>query len=99
MKNYIKAVVTFVFLVVAVTVTPNVSSAASEVNDVTDVIATQLAAPTGVRQIGATKNSVKIEWGAVPGADEYYWSWSLDGISGWSDGQYDWCMRPTDTIY
>lgn len=99
MKNYIKAIVTFVFLVTAVAFMPNTASAASNVNDVTDVIGKQLAAPTGVHQTGAKKDQVDIAWNAVPGADRYYWSWSLDGVSGWSDGKYDWEISPRDTIY
>lgn len=87
MKNYIKAIVTFVFLVTAVVVMPNTVSAA------------QLEVPTGIHQTGATGREIKLAWTAVPGADQYYWSWSLDGISGWSDEAYDWCKTPEDTIY
>lgn len=87
MKNYIKAMVTFVFLAVAVVVLPNTADAAD------------LSVPTGVHQTGATDDQVKLGWDAVPGADRYYWAWSRDGVSGWSDSNYDWSMKPEDTIY
>lgn len=48
---------------------------------------------------GFTGREIKLAWNAVPGADQYYWSWSLDGISGWSDEAYDWSQTPQDTIY
>ncbi len=87
MKNYIKAMVTFVFLLAAAAVMPNTASAA------------ELAAPTGIRQTGATANEVKIVWDAVPGASRYYWSWSANGVSGWSDNMADWSTSPEDIIY
>lgn len=86
MKNYIKAMVTFVFLMAAAAVMPNTASAA------------ELTAPQGVHQTAAAKREVKITWEAVPGADTYFWSWSLDG-SAWSDSGYDWCKSPEDIIY
>lgn len=86
MKNYIKAMVAFVFLMAAAAIMPNTASAA------------QLEVPTGLRQTGATKNEVKVVWDAVPGADRYYWSWSIDG-SGWSEGKYDWNTNPEDILY
>ena len=57
MKNYIKAMVTFVFLMAAAAVMPNTASAA------------ELATPAGVHQTDADKNNVKIVWNAVPDAD------------------------------
>lgn len=87
MKNYIKAIVTFVFLMTAAVVMPNVASAAVP------------ATPTGLQQVDATKSQVKVKWNAVPNADEYWWSWSLDGVSGWSEGKYDYSFNPEDVIY
>ncbi len=86
MKNYIKAMVTFVFLLAAAAVMPNTASAA------------ELAAPTGVHQTDANKNAVKIVWNAVPNADTYLWSWSADGVSGWSEGKYDYSVKPETII-
>lgn len=86
MKNYIKAMVTFVFLMAAAAVMPNTASAA------------ELTVPTGIHQTDADKNAVKIVWNAVPGADTYYWSWSVDG-SAWSDSKYDWCKSPEEILY
>lgn len=60
--------------------------------------AADLAAPTGIHQTGADKRQVSLVWDAVPDADQYYWSWSLDGVSGWSDSGYDWCKQPEDII-
>ncbi len=86
MKNYIKAMVTFVFLMAAAAVMPNTASAA------------ELATPTGVHQTDADKNNVKIVWNAVPNADTYLWSWSADGVSGWSEGKYDYSVKPETII-
>lgn len=79
--------VTFVFLCAAVTVMSNVAGAAAP------------AVPTGLHQTGASNNWVDIAWNAVPNADRYYWSWSADGISGWSDSKNDWNAYPDDTIH
>lgn len=87
MKNFFKVMAAFAFLLVAAAVVPNTASAAD------------LAAPTGVRQIGATNEYVSLAWEAVPGADRYYWSLSKDGVSGWSEGKYDWQVSPEDTVY
>ncbi len=87
MKNFVKVMAAFAFLFVAAAVVPNTASAAD------------LAAPTGVRQVGATNDIVSLAWEAVPGADRYYWSWSKDGVSGWSNGQYDWNVSPEDSVY
>ncbi len=87
MKNFFKVMAAFAFLLVAAAVVPNTASAAD------------LAVPTGIHQTGADKRQVSLVWDAVPGADQYYWSWSLDGVSGWSDSGYDWCKQPEDIIY
>lgn len=71
MRNYVKAIVTFVFLMAAVAFVPNVADAA-------------VGVPGNLRQTGADTNSVKFTWDAVPNADDYQTSWSTDGMS-WSD--------------
>ncbi len=70
MKNYVKAIVTFVFVMAAVAMMPNVADAA----------VTSLAAPTNLRQIAADDDSVTFQWNAVIGADDYEYRYS-DGIS------------------
>ena len=70
----------------AAAVMPNTASAA------------ELATPTGVHQTDADKNNVKIVWNAVPNADTYLWSWSADGVSGWSEGKYDYSVKPETII-
>lgn len=69
MKNYVKAIVTFIFLMAAVAFVPTKSEAA-------------LSAPTNLQQVGASDGYVKFSWGAVVNADNYYYSWS-DGLN-WS---------------
>lgn len=69
MKNYVKAIVTFIFLMAAVAFVPTKSEAA-------------LSAPTNLQQVGASDGYVKFSWGAVVNADDYYYSWS-DGLN-WS---------------
>lgn len=86
MKNYIKAMVTFVFLMAAVAVMPNMASAAEP------------AVPSGIHQTEATGRIVRFVWDAAPGADKYMWSWSKDGVSGWSEGKYDWSTSPLGVI-
>ncbi len=71
MRNYVKAIVTFVFLMAAVAFVPNVADAA-------------VGVPGNLRQTGADTNSVKFTWDAVPNADDYQTSWSTDGMN-WSD--------------
>lgn len=75
MKNYVKAVVTFVFLMAAVAFVPNVADAA-------------VGAPGNLRQTGASASSVKFEWDAVTNADDYETSYSTDGAN-WSDWDSD----------
>lgn len=86
MKNYIKAMITFVFLAVAVVVLPNSASAAD------------LAAPTGLVQRGNSINQVKIGWNEVEDANVYFWSWSRDGVSGWSENNLDRTIHPEKTF-
>lgn len=87
MKNYIKAIVTFVFLMAAAAFMPNVADAAAP------------AVPTGVHQTNASGSCVEIAWNAVPNASRYYVSWSADGVSNWSEpASYDWTTSPSDII-
>lgn len=83
MKNYVKAVVTFVFLMAAVAFMPVVADAA--------------ATPTGLKQTYATSGYVDFSWDAVPNASTYYTSWSADGIT-WSDGETTY-GDPSESIY
>ena len=70
MKNYVKAIVTFIFLMAAVAFVPTTSEAA-------------LSTPTNLRQIRATDSSVEFTWDTVIGASDYYTSIS-DGMA-WSE--------------
>lgn len=70
MKNYVKAIVTFIFMMAAVAFVPTTSDAA-------------LSAPQNVRQTGASTSSVDFTWDTVINAKGYYTSYS-DGMT-WSD--------------
>lgn len=83
MKNYVKAIVTFVFLMAAVAFMPAVADAA--------------AVPTGLKQTKATNSYVDFSWDAVPNASTYYTSWSPDGMT-WSTGETTY-GDPDDTIF
>lgn len=76
MKNYVKAVVSFLFLMVAVAVVPVTSQAA-------------VSAPTNVRQTGAGTGSVEVSWQAVPDAESYFVQWSLDGVTWGKSGEWE----------
>ena len=69
MKNYVKAIVTFIFMMAAVAFVPTTSDAA-------------LSAPQNVRQTGASTSSVDFTWDTVINAKDYYTSYS-DGMT-WS---------------
>lgn len=71
MKNYVKAVVTFVFLMAAVAFVPSVADAA-------------VGVPGNLRQTGAGTSYFEFTWDVIPNADDYQTSWSLDGMN-WSD--------------
>lgn len=86
MKNYVKAIVTFVFLIAAVTFVPAISEAAIA----------SLGAPVGLKQIDASENSVKFSWDAVIGAKDYAVSYS-DGAT-WSQPERVW-TGTDETIY
>lgn len=75
MKNYLKTIVTFIFLMAAVAFVPTTSEAA-------------LSAPTNLQQTEASAGYVKFSWGAVVDADDYYYSWS-DGLN-WSQPKRMW---------
>lgn len=83
MKNYVKAIIGAAFLMAAVVFIPAVSDAA--------------AAPTNLRQTGASRSSVDIVWDAVLDADEYCVQWSNDGVT-WGT-KYDTAYNPKDTTY
>lgn len=70
MKNYVKAIVTFIFMMAAVAFVPTTSDAA-------------LSAPQNVRQTEASTSSVTFTWDTVINAKGYYTSYS-DGMT-WSD--------------
>lgn len=70
MKNYVKAIVAFIFMMAAVAFVPTTSDAA-------------LSAPQNVRQTGASTSSVTFTWDTVINAKGYYTSYS-DGMT-WSD--------------
>ncbi|MGN1205366.1 MAG: fibronectin type III domain-containing protein [Eubacterium sp.] len=70
MKNYVKAIVTFIFLMAAVAFVPTTSKAA-------------LSAPINLKQTGASESSVDFTWDTVIGAYDYYSSIS-DGMT-WSE--------------
>lgn len=84
MKNYIKAIVTFVFMMTAVAIMPGTASAA--------------AVPvTGVHQTAASDGSVKVEWNANVSAEEYYCSWSSDMVNWSTPGRYDGSYSPSES--
>lgn len=87
MKNYLKATVSLLFLVTAITFLPSVAKAAS------------LSAPTGLRQTDASKTSVSLSWEAQVNAEKYYWSWSKDKVNWSTPGSSDYSYNPKDTIY
>ncbi len=66
MKNYVKALAAFVFVLAAMMFVPVTSQA-------------ELKAPTGLKQTKATRTSAAFSWDAVPGADGYYVAASTDG--------------------
>lgn len=72
MKNYVKAIVTFIFLMAAAAFVPTTSEAA-------------LSAPANLKQTGASISSVEFTWDTVIEAEDYYASISNDGVNGWSD--------------
>lgn len=74
MKNYVKAVVSFVFLTMAVAMFPVMSQAA-------------VTAPTNLRQTNAGTGSVEVSWQAVPDAERYWVQWSLDGVTWGTKGE------------
>lgn len=65
MKNYVKAIVTFVFLMVAIAFVPNVADAA-------------VGTPVNLRQTGAGTSYVEFTWDSVPGIDHYETKWRSD---------------------
>lgn len=71
MKNYVKAIVTFIFLMAVAVFVPSTSEAA-------------LSAPANLKQTGASTSSVEFTWDTVIEADDYYTSISNDGVSNWS---------------
>lgn len=77
MKNYVKAIVTFVFLIAAAAFVPVRSEAVAS-----------LGAPGGLKQINASESSIEFSWDAVVGAEDYAVSWS-DGVS-WSEPKRVW---------
>lgn len=79
MKNYVKAIVTFVFLMAAVALVPSVADAA-------------VGVPGNLRQTGADTDSIKFEWSVVVNADDYETSYSTDGLtwSNWDDNWSSW---------
>lgn len=85
MKNYVKAIVSFVFLMAAVAFVPVTSEAA-------------LAAPTNLRQTDADSSSVDVSWEAVPGASTYYVMWSKDGVT-WDPSTAKSAYNPDKTLY
>ena len=78
MKNYLKTIVTFIFLMAAVAFVPTTSEAA-------------LSTPTNLRQTRATDNSVEFTWDTVIGAYDYYTSIS-DGMA-WSEPERAWDIK------
>lgn len=72
MKKLCKVFATFAFATAAMVMLPNTAEAA--------------AVPTNLKQTAASEKSVSFKWDAVVNADEYYTSWSTDGIT-WSDKQ------------
>lgn len=72
MKNYLKTIVTFIFLMAAAAFVPTTSEAA-------------MNAPANLKQTGASISSVEFTWDTVIGAEDYYASISNDGVTGWSE--------------
>lgn len=72
MKNFVKAIVTFAFLMVATAFLPITSQAAS------------LSTPTNITQTNASKTSVSLRWDSIPNADFYSVVYSNDGGMTWS---------------
>lgn len=66
MKNYVKALAAFVFILAAVVFVPVTSQA-------------EVKTPTGLKQTKATRTGVEFSWDAVSGADGYYVAASTDG--------------------
>lgn len=66
MKNYVKALAAFVFVLAAMMLVPVTSQA-------------ELKVPTGLKQTAADRTGVKFSWDAVSGADGYYVAVSIDG--------------------
>lgn len=66
MKNYVKALAAFVFILAAVVFVPVTSQA-------------EIKAPTGLKQTKADRTGVAFSWDAVPGADAYVVAGSTDG--------------------
>ncbi len=83
MRNLTKAIATFALAAAAMVMVPNVADAA--------------AVPANFKQTGASDTSVTFKWDAVPNADEYYTSWSPDGLT-WSDGEKTY-GNADETIY
>ena len=79
MKNYLKTIVTFIFLMAAVAFVPTTSEAA-------------LSTPSNLKQIDATDGSVQFSWEAVPGATRYYTSWG-DSSGNWSTPEYSYDVK------
>ncbi len=75
MKNFFKVMAAFAFLLVAAAVVPNTASAAVP------------SVPSGLHQTDASDRIVRFEWNTIPDVRLYYWSWSVDGVSGWSEGK------------
>lgn len=72
MKKLCKVFAAFAFAAAAMVMVPNAADAAG--------------VPSNLKQTSGTETSVSFKWDAVVNADEYYVSWSADGIT-WSDGQ------------
>lgn len=66
MKNYVKALAAFVFVLAAVMFVPAMSQA-------------EVKVPTGLKQTAADRTNVQFSWAAVPGADGYGVYFSTDG--------------------
>ncbi|MCM1245933.1 MAG: fibronectin type III domain-containing protein [Roseburia sp.] len=89
MKNYVKAIVTFVFLMAAIAFVPNVADAA-----------VKPGTPGNLRQTDADTDYVKFTWDIDVNADDYQTSYSTDGAnwSDWDDVDSSW-YGTTKTIY
>nr|MBP3598801.1 fibronectin type III domain-containing protein [Eubacterium sp.] len=71
MRTLTKAIATLALAAAAMVMVPNVADAAG--------------VPTNLKQTDASGSSVSFAWDAVINADDYYTSWSTDGVN-WSDG-------------